>query len=63
MGFPGGSDGKESTCDAADLGVTSGLGRFPGGGGPHSSVLAWRIPWTEASGGLQSLGSQGVGHG
>ena len=24
----------------------------------HSSILAWRIPWTEESGGLQSLGSQ-----
>ena len=28
----------------------------------HSSVPAWRIPWTEESGGLQSMGSQGVGH-
>ena len=28
----------------------------------HSSVLAWRIPWTEDLGGLQSLGSQRVGH-
>ena len=28
----------------------------------HSSILAWRIPWTEQSGGLQSLGSQRVGH-
>ena len=28
----------------------------------HSSVLAWRIPWTEESGGLQSMGSQRVGH-
>ena len=28
----------------------------------HSSILAWRIPWTEAPGGLQSLGSQRVGH-
>ena len=28
----------------------------------HSSVLAWRIPWTEESGRLQSMGSQGVGH-
>ena len=28
----------------------------------HSSVLAWRIPWTDASGGLQSVGSQSVGH-
>ena len=28
----------------------------------HSSVLAWRIPWTEVPGGLQSMGSQRVGH-
>ena len=28
----------------------------------HSSVLAWRIPWTEESGGLQSMGLQRVGH-
>ena len=27
----------------------------------HSSILAWRIPWTEGPGGLQSLGSQKVG--
>jgi len=31
-GFPGGSDGKESTCNAGDLGSVSGLGRSPGGG-------------------------------
>ena len=28
----------------------------------HSSILAWRIPWTEELGGLQSMGSLGVGH-
>ena len=28
----------------------------------HSSILAWRIPWTEDPGGLQSMGSQRVGH-
>ena len=28
----------------------------------HSSILAWRIPWTEGPGGLQSMGSQRVGH-
>ena len=28
----------------------------------HSSVLAWRIPWTEEPGGLQSMGLQRVGH-
>ena len=28
----------------------------------HSSILAWRIPWAEEAGGLQSMGSQRVGH-
>ena len=28
----------------------------------HSSILAWRIPWSEGPGGLQSMGSQRVGH-
>ena len=28
----------------------------------YSSILAWRIPWTEVLGGLQSMGSQRVGH-
>ena len=29
---------------------------------PHSSILAWKIPWAEESGGLQSMGSQRVRH-
>ena len=28
----------------------------------HSSILAWKTPWTEEPGGPQSMGSQGVGH-
>ena len=32
MGFPGGSDGKESACSPGDLSLISGLGRSPGGG-------------------------------
>ena len=28
----------------------------------HSSILTWRIPWTEESGGLQSMGPQRIGH-
>ena len=32
------------------------------GMGTHSSILAWRIPWTEEPGGLQSIGSQTVEH-
>ena len=51
-GFPGGSDGKESACNAGDLGSTPGLGRSPEKKmATHSSILAWRIPWTEEAGG------------
>ena len=32
------------------------------GKAPHSSIQAWRVPWTEEPGGLQSVGSQRVGH-
>ena len=61
--FPGGSDSKESACNAGDLDLIPGSGRFPGGSmATHSSILAWRIPWTEEPGGLQSMGSQRVGH-
>ena len=45
--FPGNSAGKESACNVGDPGLIPGLGRSPGGGmGAHSSILAWRIPWT-----------------
>ena len=45
MGFPGGSDGKESACNAGDLGSIPGLERCLGGGqATHSIILAWRIP-------------------
>ena len=44
-------------------GSIPGLERSPGGGnGTHSSTLAWKIPWTEEPGGLQSMGSQRVRH-
>ena len=63
LGFPGGSDGKEFACNAG------GLGSIPGQEDPlekematHSSILAWKIPWTEEPGGLQSMGSQRVRH-
>ena len=63
MGLPGGSDDKESAYNAGDPGLISGLGRSPGGGnGTHSSILAWRIPWTEEPGRLQSMRLQRVGH-
>ena len=47
----------------ADAGLIPGSGRSPGEGiATHSSILDWRIPWTEEPGGLQSMGSQRVGH-
>ena len=57
-GFLGGSGGKGSTCDAGDLGWEDLLEE---GMATHSSILAWRIPWTEEPDGLQSMGSQRVG--
>ena len=52
MGFPGGSDGKESACNAEDLGSIPGLeDPLEKGTTTHSSILAWRIPWTEEPGG------------
>ena len=61
MGFPGGSGCQESACNKEDLGLIPGVGRFlEKGRATHSSILAWRIPWTEESSGLQSMGSQRV---
>ena len=55
---------KESVCNTGDLGLIPGSGRSPGNGtATHSSILAWRIPWTQEPGGLQSTGSQRVRHG
>ena len=55
-GFPGGSDGKECACNAGDPASVPGLGRSPGGGmATHSSILAWRIPWTEEPGRLHGV--------
>ena len=57
LGFSGGSDGKESTCNAGDLGLIPGLGRSPGeGNGNPLHILVWRIPWTEEPGGLSPWG-------
>ena len=46
-----------SAGDGRDVGLIPGSGRSPGLHGTHSSILAWRIPWTEEPGGLQSIGS------
>ena len=64
--FPGGASGKEPTCQfrrhetwVPSLGQEDPLEKEVA---THSSILAWRIPWTEQPGGLQSMGSQRVGH-
>ena len=57
--WSGGSAGKESTCSAGHLGWEDPLEKEMA---THSSMLAWKIPWTEEPGRLQSMGSQRVGH-
>ena len=66
MGFPGGASGKEPACQCRNLEM-----RVPSLGGDdslekgmaiHSSSLAWKIPWTEETGRLQSVGLQRVGY-
>ena len=52
LAFSGGSAGKEFVFNAGDLGSIPGLGMAT-----HSSIPAWRIPWT-----LQSMGLQRVVH-
>ena len=62
MGFPGGSDGKESTCNSGDLGSISGLGRFPEEGmAAYSSILAWRVTRTDEPQSLLSMEEEGAG--
>ena len=52
-----------SAGDTGDPGSIPGSGRSSGGGhATHPSVLAWKIPWTEQPGGLQSMLSQRAGH-
>ena len=63
LGFPSGSGSKKlpamrETC-VQSLGREDPLEK---GMATHSSILAWKIPWTEGPGGLQSMGSQRVGH-
>ena len=61
-GFPGGSVVKNPAANEAwtqSLGLQKPLEEEMA---THSSNLAWRIPWTEEPGGLQSMGSQRVGH-
>ena len=56
-GFPSGSDHKQSACIEGDLGSIPGSETSPGEGtAAHSRILAWRLPWTEEPGRLQSMG-------
>ena len=63
MDFPHGSDSKESAHNVGDpylpLGREDTLEKEMT---THSSILAWRIPWTKDPGRLQSMGSQRVRH-
>ena len=63
-GFPGGS--KVKNLPAVEETWVQSLGwedpLQEEGMATQSSILAWRVPWTEEPGGLQSMGSQGVGH-
>ena len=63
--LPGGtSDNPPANAgDIRDLDLIPGLGRsLEKGTATHSSILAWRIPWTEEPGGLRSMGSQKIKH-
>ena len=67
--FSGGSEGKESACNEGLITLGSTWVWPLGWDNPlekgtttHSSILAWRIPWTEEPGRLQSMGLQRVGH-
>ena len=62
IGFPGGSDGKESACNVGDLGSIPELGRSPGGGlGNPLQYSCLENPMAEELGGLQCTGLQRVG--
>ena len=57
-GLPWWLSSKEPTCNAGDTGVIPGSGRAPEEvTATHSSILAWRIPWTEEPARLQSMES------
>ena len=56
LGFPGGSDGKESTCNVGDLGSIPGLGRFPGEGKGYS------LQYSGLENSMDIVGLQGVRH-
>ena len=61
-GFPGGSDNKESNCNARDLGLIPESGRYPGGGNgyPLAVFLPGNFPRQRNLAGLKSIGSQKI---
>ena len=59
--FPGGAMVKNSPVNAGMSSIPE-LRRSPGVGNGNSSILAWKIPWIEESGRLQSMGFQRDGH-
>ena len=63
-GFPGGSGGKESSCNVGDLGSIPGQeDALEKAMASHSSILAWNIPWTVEPGRLYNTWGHRVGHG
>ena len=63
LGFPGGSDGKEFTYNAGNLGSVPGSGKsLKGARQPTPVFLPGKSPWKEEPGGLQFTGLQRVGH-
>ena len=58
MGFPGCSAGEESTCDAGDLGLIPGLGKYPGGGEGYPLQYSGLEYFMEC---VWPMGSQNVG--
>ena len=66
MGFPGDASGKEPACQCRRCKrcwFSPSIRKIPWRRATWSSILTWRIPWTEEPGGLQSIGSQSVSHG
>ena len=55
LGFPGGPSGKESACNAGDLGLIPGLGRSSGGAHGTAVLLPRGSPWTEEPGELHAI--------
>ena len=63
LGIPGDSEDKESACNAGDLSQSLSWKDLPEKQmATHPSILAWKIPWMEEPGRLQSMGLQRVGH-